>query len=277
MTDTRDLLETRFGEDLPAHDVFDHPAIARMLGRRTHRRYRDEPVEPDLVDALLHVAFSASSKSDFQQASVVVVRDAEIRRRLADLVPAMPWIGSAPVFVVFCADADRLETVCSLRGRPQPNRNLESFFNATVDAALAMQTFILAAEQAGLGCCPISVIRNHLPVVASLLSLPERVIPIAGVCLGWPEAEGHVSMRLPPQLTRHIDRYDPSEPAQAIDGYDRRRAARTPPVSPEAQRAPERFGAASFYGWSEDKSRQVHACEGAAFGAMVRAHGFTLD
>jgi FMN reductase [NAD(P)H] len=61
-----------------------------------------------------------------------------------------------------------------------------------------------------------------------------------------------------------------------VDAYDQRRAARhaTPR---EKQRDAEIFGYADFYGWSEDKARQVAAREGSGFGAAVRAQGFTLD
>src|SRR5262245_37377898 len=112
-------------------------------------------VPEPLLRLLLAAACSASSKSDFQQASVVRVEDRVERDRLAALVPDMPWIGSAPVFLVFCGDARRLERLAELRGHNVDNGNLEGFFNAAVDAALDMQTFVLAAETAGLGCCPI--------------------------------------------------------------------------------------------------------------------------
>ena len=127
------------------------------------------------------MAFSASSKSDYQQASVIKVEDPGRRADLAGLaiVPSMPWVGLSPAFLMFCADAPRLERICTLRAHPQPNINLEAFFNASVDAALVLQTFILAAERVGLGCCPISVIRNHLSAVVQILSLPAGVIPVA--------------------------------------------------------------------------------------------------
>jgi FMN reductase [NAD(P)H] len=276
MSLARDLLTARFGQNSPEHKIFNDEAIARILRRRTHRRYSDQPVPADLLDALLSVAFSASAKSDYQQASVIQVRDPDRRRQIAELIPAMPWIGVSPVFLVFCADANRLQKICDLRGRPTPNQNLEAFFNATVDAALVMQTFILAAEHVGLGCCPISVIRNHLPRVREILSLPERVIPVAGLCVGYPAGEGHISMRLPPRLTRHVDRYDDTDLARELDDYDHRRE-KVAPTSREKQRAPEKFGYADFYGWSEDKCRQAVAGEGKKFGAMVRASGFSLD
>src|SRR5437773_5359897 len=94
------------------------PALRTMLERRVIRAYTDRPVEPALIDALLDVAFSAPSKSDYQQATVLRVTDPEKRKALAALVPAMPWIGTAPQFLVFCADARRLERLCALRGKP---------------------------------------------------------------------------------------------------------------------------------------------------------------
>lgn len=272
----RALLVGRFGFAPPVSEIpAPPPELARMLARRTHRTYADKPVPEGLVDLLLCVALSASSKSDFQQVSIIKVKDPDTRARIAAHFPAMPWIGAAPVFLVFCGDARRLERIGTLRGHPQENRDLEAFLNASVDASLAMQSFILAAESSGLGCCPISVIRNQMATVAPALGLPNGVFPVAGLCLGYPAGAGHVSMRLPPAVTVHTDRYDDSRLAEEVDAYDRRRDARHG-IPREQQRNPARFGIASFYGWSEDKARQAAQPEGAAFIAHVKAHGFRL-
>jgi nitroreductase len=188
----------RFGEETePAPDLPDLPWLRQTLMRRTHRRYIERPISEALLRLLLGTAFSASSKSDFQQASVIWVRGRRSRDRLAALVPDMPWVGNAPEFFVFCGDAHRLERIGELRGHSNENGKLEGFFNAAIDAALVLQTFILAAETAGLGCCPISVIRNHAGAVAEILRLPDKVFPVAGLCVGYPAVAGHVSMRLP--------------------------------------------------------------------------------
>ena len=267
----------RFGEDgEPAPDLPDLPWLRQVLLRRTHRRYAARPVPEKLMRLLLGAAFSASSKSDFQQASVIWVRDRARRDRLAALVPNMPWIGNAPEFLVFCGDAHRLERIGEMRRRVNQNGTLEGFFNASIDAALALQTFILAAETAGLGCCPISVIRNHATAVAAILSVPDKVFPIAGLCVGYPAASGHVSMRLPLEATLHIDQYDDRRLAEGIDAYDRRRDARYS-LPRGQQRSPEIFGYASFYGWSEDKARQATRPEGQNFPAFLRRASFTLD
>ena len=187
----------------------------------------------------------------------------------------MPWIGSAPVFLVFLGDARRLEKIGELLGHKQPNGALEGFFSAAVDAALALQTCTLAAETLGLGCCPISVLRNHIDVVSEVLGLPDKVFPVAGLCLGYPAQSGFISMRLPLDATVHIDRYNEAGLTAAVDGYDRRRDGRHSIA--DRQRAPERFGTAEFYGWSEDKARQAMALEGTGFATWLRARGFTFD
>jgi nitroreductase len=272
-----DLLEARFGLRLPlGGDAPPDPTLARILARRTHRRYSEKAVPEGLVDLLLATALSASAKSDYQQTSVIKVKDRGKRDRLAALIPSMPWIGAAPVFLVFCGDARRLQRIAQLRGKPHPAGRLENFFNAAIDAALAMQTFVLASEAVGLGCCPISVLRNHADAVGEILALPDGVFPVAGLCVGYPAAAGFVSLRLPPSVAVHTDRYDDGNLAAEIDAYDRRRDARHA-IAPDQQKNPARFGQAAFYGWSEDKARQAAEAEGAAFAAYVRKHGFTLE
>jgi FMN reductase [NAD(P)H] len=270
-------LHDRFGPSAPADaDAPDSTFLHQVLRRRTHRSYAPRPVPSELVRILCLTALSASAKSDFQQATIIEVTDPQSRATLAAPFPDMPHIGTSPVFLVFCGDARRLERISTLRGHPQTNGNLEGFFNATVDAALALQTCILAAESLGLGCCPISVLRNHAGMVGEVLKLPEKVFPVAGLCLGWPAAPGFISMRLPPAITLHKDRYDDTRLPELIDAYDRARDARFS-IPRDKQRAPDAFGYAEFYGWSEDKARQAARPEGAAFPPWLRAQNFTFD
>ncbi len=269
-------LRDRFGLDVDlGGDAPDSESMRIMLLRRTQRRYTDDPVPDSFVRLLLAAAFSASSKSDFQQASVVWLKERGRRDRLAALFPDMPWIGAAPVFLVFLGDARRLERIGELRGHAPDNNGLEGFFNAAIDAALALQSCVLAAETLGLGTCPISVLRNRIAEVAEILALPDKVFPVAGLCLGYPAQSGFISMRLPLEATVHVDRYDDSGLAEAVDSYDRRRDARH--SIGDRQRAPERFGTASFYGWSEDKARQAMTPEGVGFASWLKTRGFTLD
>jgi nitroreductase len=271
----QDALFARFGErfavdeNLPGRDE-----LAHMAARRVCRRYLQREVPPDLLRLLCACALSAPSKSDLQQADILIVRENERRGKIAALMPAMPWLLEAPVFLVFLANGRRVPQVSALRGKPFPNDHLDLFFNATVDAAIVLASFMRAAEAVGLGCCPISVIRDHARAIADLLALPEKVVPVAGMCVGWPAEEGALSPRLPLAATVHEERFVEEDLAGQIDAYDRRRAATRPYRN---QRDVARFGRAEFYGWSEDKARQYAVPQRGDFGAFVRAQGFHLD
>jgi FMN reductase [NAD(P)H] len=277
MTAYSDLIARRFGDGGPVGQGVDaNETIRGVLARKTVRRYSDRMPSEDLLGLLVAAALSASAKSDFQQASILRLRETGKREAIGRLFPSMPWIGLAPVFYVFLGDARRLQRIGEMRGKPVRNGTLEGFFNASVDAALAMQTMILCAESAGLGVCPISVIRNEIDKVAAILALPDLVFPVAGLCLGYPASEGHVSLRLPRRVTTHHDCYDDGGLAFGVDDYDRRRDA-IHAIPADQHRANDEFGTAEFYGWSEDKARQAAKAEGAAFPPYLRAHGFSFD
>jgi nitroreductase len=271
------LIEARFG--LPAQAGEDRPAqgtLAAMLGRRVCRAYAARPVSEDLMQVLLAAAFSAPSKSDLQQASVVRVVDAAKRATIQGWLASMPWIAGAPELMIFCGDHRRTRRIAALRGKPFPNDTLDMFMNAAVDAGIVLQAFVTAAESVGLGCCPLSLVRDRARELAQLLELPQWVFPVAGLTLGYPAAPGALSMRLPLSVTVHRDRYDDSGFEAALEDYDRRREAARP--TPRAkQRDPERFGTVDRYGWSEDKARQYASPQRADFGAFVRAQGFALE
>lgn len=267
-------LSERFGESIAVDaGLSGLDELAHIAAHRVHRRYTERDVPRDLMRLLCACALSTPSKSDLQQADILIVRDKSRREKIAALLPEMPWVMQAPVFLVFLANARRLPFIAQARGKPFPNDHLDLFFNAGVDAALVLSTFLRAAEAVGLGCCPISVIRDHSEKMSEMLGLPDKVFPIAGMCVGWPAEPGGITPRLPLDLTMHEERYDEGDLLAAIDIYDRRRAALRPYRN---QRETERFGRAEFYGWSEDKARQYAEPERADFGAYIRRQGFSL-
>ncbi len=248
--------------------------LADMANRRVVRRYADRPIDPALLETLCAVALSAPSKSDLQQADIVIVTDNGQREKLEALIPENPWAKAGPALLVFCGNNRRHRLLFEWRGRPFVNDYLDPFFNAAVDAGIVLATFIAAADRVGLGTCPISQIRNHAAQVAQVLGLPQHVFPVAGLGIGWPSFEGVMSPRLGLDVSIHRDRYDETGLRDKIAAYDRRRNETQPY---KTQRFVERFGSDPGYGWSEDKARQYSVPERADFGAFVRAKGFKLD
>jgi nitroreductase len=268
-------LEERFGELFLVNPTLPGLAeLAHIAGHSSHRRFKADPIEPALLRLLCACALSAPSKSDLQQADILIVKDAAKRDAISALLPQMPWTRDAPVFLVFLANGRRLPQLAERKGMPFPNDHLDQFFNASVDAGIVLATFIRAAEAVGLGCCPISVIRDHAAAVSDILALPERVFPVAGLCAGWPHFPNRITPRLPLAVTLHEDVFDEANTAAAIDAYDRRRESVLPYAT---QRDVARFNRSANYGWSEDKARQYAIPQRADFGAFVRAKGFKLD
>jgi nitroreductase/FMN reductase [NAD(P)H] len=263
-------VQARFGEAPEVPRAAE--GLVDMAARGVCRLYRSDPVDPALIRTLCAVALSSPTKSDLQLRDIVVVTDPAIRARL-DAITGFDWQPAAPVLLVFCANHARQLLCHEMAGVPVANDHLDGFFNAAVDAGIALATFVTAAERVGLGCCPLSVIRNRAAEVSELLGLPDRVIPVAGLTVGWPARPPRISPRLSLGATVHENRFG-ADQAGGIREYDRRRAA----VQPFArQREPGRWGEKPDYGWSDDKARQYAEPQRSDWGAFVRAKGFCLD
>lgn len=271
----RHALEKRYADPptacTPPGDV---DALARLAGHASCRAFSEDPVAPDLVQLLCAVALAAPTKSDLQQRDIIQISKPDLRRHLNALAGGDTWVAAAPVMLIFCGNNNRQRRLHEWRGQPFANDHLDAFFNAAVDAAIALATFISAAEAAGLGCCPLSAIRNRVEDVSDSLGLPDHVFPVAGLVLGWPAAPPRISRRLPLAVTVHRDRYEPEGLHEKIQAYDQERATHQPY---EKQRYTEDFGVSDAYTWSEDKARQYAKPERADFGAYIRRQGFRLD
>lgn len=279
----RAALEHRFGASVPEVPAGEGPPACpgtwlQLATRGSCRHFLDRKVAPELIETLCALALSSPSKSDLQQRDIVIVEDRAIRSRIDGLLATGPlaqaWIPGAPALLVFCGNNRRQRQIHEWREKPFVNDRLDAFFNASVDAGIALAAFLAAAEAAGIGCTPISAIRNHAQEISELLGLPDHVFPVAGLGIGWPTREPRVSLRLPLSATVHRNRFNDAGIKEAVDAYDRRRDAAQPM---QAQRDTGKFGRADFYGWSEDKVRQYAKPERADWGAFVRRKGFRLD
>ena len=268
-----EALKLRFG-DFQGGDATagGNEAMTKLARRGVVRRFKPEPLPASLLEALCAVALSSPTKSDLQQRDILIVEDRAIRSRLDELI-GQEWLPGTPHLLVFLGNNRRQRQVHDWRGHAFANDHLDAFFNATVDAAIAIGAFCSAAEQVGVGCCPISVIRNRSEEVSQLLGLPDHVFAVAGLGAGWPSAPGNVSARLPLAATVHRDRFTDCTDA-VVRAYDERRNGIFPY---RQQRDVARFGTSPDYGWSEEKARHYAVPERADFGAFVRRKGFRLE
>ncbi|MEZ5738321.1 MAG: nitroreductase family protein [Burkholderiaceae bacterium] len=266
----RRVLADRFGEAVPVPEgTAGLPELLRMAGAASHRAWSPEPVGADLVRLLAACALAAPSKSFLQQAVIIDVRDPAQRRSVQALVPGMPWMADAAALLVFCANGRRFKRLFERRGQPFTNDHLDGFFNPTVDAAMVMMNFIQAAGAAGLACCPISMLRNEPEALTAILELPERVVPVAGLCIGYPAQARPINPRLSLRATLHEDRYGKVDDDALTDEFDTRYVAARAAALPADAPAPRR--------WSDERAYQYAQSHRPGWGAYVRSRKFRTD
>jgi len=185
--------------------------LALLLSHRSVRSFRPDPLPDGTLEALVAAAQSAATSSNLQTWSVIAVDRPEVRRELAALAGNQKHIEVCPIFLVFLADVSRngrlsAEAGVELAGMPY----LESFLVASIDAALAAQNAVVAAESLGLSTVYIGALRNDVTRVAELLGLPPGAAPVFGLCIGYAQEgrEGEVKPRLPQDAVLHHETYD---------------------------------------------------------------------
>src|SRR3954465_10033777 len=277
MSNSKTPLIDRFGPD--AADVEfggDAPSLHHQLAARgSVRKFRSDTVPDQTLRRLSALALCAPTKSDLQQRDILIIDAPLLKSRIGALLADGPlgqkWLANVPNLLIFCGNNRRQRRIHTLRDRHFANDHLDAFFNAAVDAAIALSAFVIAAEAEGLGVCPISAVRNHSGALSGLLNLPDHVSPVAGLAVGYPEEAPKISMRLPLSVTVHRNEFAEDGLDDAIAAYDRRREAAQPYAT---QRGVKEFGLANTYGWSEDKARQYARPERADFGDYVKRIGF---
>jgi nitroreductase len=194
-----------------------------ILAHRSIRHFLPRDLPPNTLETLIAAAQSAATSSNLQLWSVVAVREAARKSRLAELAGQQGFIAQAPLMLVWLADLHRLESLAARRGQPVTGTlHLEEFMVGLIDAALAAQNALLAAESLGLGGVYIGAIRNHPRAVARELALPPRVFATFGMAIGWPDraAGEEVKPRLPQAVVLHHETYRPAQDDAPIAGYN---------------------------------------------------------
>lgn len=223
MTTAQHLFQARYGDDsLPPPAVWS-PVIEHLLGHRSVRHYLPDAVSDEQLAAIVAAAQSASSSSNLQAWSVVAVRDPARRAALAGFAGDQAHVREAPLQLVWLADLARLERLAAHNGRPSAALDyLEMFLVGVIDAALAAQNAVAAAESLGLATVYIGGMRNQPEKVAELLGLPPKVVAVFGMCMGTPDPAqpAAIKPRPPQSVVLHQERYALDTQDAGIDAYN---------------------------------------------------------
>ncbi len=192
--------------------------------RRTVRQYTDAVVSDSLLADLIAQAANAPTTGNMQLYSVIVTRDDEMKRRLAPAHFNQPQVTGCSVLLTFCADFNRFVKWCRASGADPGYDNLQSLVTACMDAVIFAQQFCTVAEANGLGCCYLGTTTYNAPMIAEMLGLPRRVVPVVTLSVGYPAAKSADPGRLPVEAIMHSETYHDYTPAMVRDLYAEKEA-----------------------------------------------------
>lgn len=192
--------------------------MKNLLTRRSIRKYSEQPVSDELLNRLLTEAARTQTMGNLQLYSVVVTRSDEMKRRLAPAHFNQPMVTEAPVVLTICADFNRTSQWARCRKAEPGYDNLLSFFNAAIDALLYTQTLCNLMDEEQLGYCYLGTTVYMPQQIIDILQLPQLVMPVATLTVGWPAEEPALSDRLPLESFVHQETYKDYTAAD-IDRY----------------------------------------------------------
>jgi nitroreductase len=223
------LMRARYGAGAPETALPSNAVLEALLAHRSVRAFLPDPLADGTLEALVAAAQSASTSSNLQAWSVVAVQDPARRAKLAELAGQQGFVARAPLFLCFIADTSRLRRLGERHGQALEGLDyLEAFIVAAVDAALASQNAVVAAESLDLGTVYVGALRNKPAEVAAELRLPPGAVALFGLCIGRPDPAAppaQVKPRLPQSTVLHREQYDIGAETAAVEGYDETLAA----------------------------------------------------
>jgi len=198
--------------------------IELITSHRSTRKYTDQPISEEILKALFDAAQWAPSSHHVQAYSIIVVKNKETKQKLSELCAepggSQKYIAACPVFLVFCADYNRLKMASDMYESTFDINEVENLIVGAVDTALAAENVLVAARSFGLGGVMIGGIRNNPDEIVELLKLPRYTIPIMGMCLGYPAEEPGQKPRMPQRIVVHEEVYHEDVLAEGLAEYE---------------------------------------------------------
>ncbi|MBP3963220.1 NADPH-dependent oxidoreductase [Paenibacillus lignilyticus] len=198
--------------------------LSTIMNHRSIRKFKDERLPREQVETIVRAAQMAASSSFMQAYSIIGLTDPTLKRELRDITRT-PYVEENGHLFIFCADLQRLTVMADEQEKQDMKVMLESsmaYQIAIVDATLAAQNAVLAAESLGLGTVIMGAVKKDIVRLDQMLGLPEYVTSLFGIAVGVPDQQPELKPRLPLEAVYFENRYATDEEQQElIAAYDR--------------------------------------------------------
>lgn len=143
-----------------------------ILTRRSIRKYTNQSIPDKLLKEIIEAAMSAPSAKNEQPWHFIIIRDKVLFNKIMEFHPYAEMLKEAPLAILVCSDVTLA-------------------FNkeyAVIDSCAATQNLLLAAHAKGLGAVWLGIYprEERITGMKKLLSLPEDILPISLIPMGYP-------------------------------------------------------------------------------------------
>jgi len=160
--------------------------LKQLHARKSVRVYEDRPIAPAEKNAILKAAIQAPTAGNMALYTILDITDPAMKAALAKSCDNQPFIATASMVLIFCADYRRWYDVFCAQVEQVREPDMGDLFLAQADAVIAAQNAVVAAESLGIGSCYIGDIVENYEYHRELLKLPQYVVPAAMLCFGHP-------------------------------------------------------------------------------------------
>ncbi|MDO5759758.1 MAG: nitroreductase family protein [Bacteroidota bacterium] len=179
----------------------------KAIERRTIREYTSEPISEKTLKYILSCGQRASNCGNMQLYSIIVTQTQEGKQRLAPLHFNQPMVENSAVVLTICVDTNRFNKWCETNNASKSLNNYLFLNVATIDAAICTQAMAQAAEEKGLGVCYLGTVNYMVEDISKALNLPDGVIPVTCLTIGYPKQIPPMTERLPLEAVVHYEEY----------------------------------------------------------------------
>ena len=178
--------------------------LQQLHDRKSVRVYEDRPIEAEVKQAILEAALQAPTAGNMALYTILDITDPEIKQKLSVSCDNQPFIATAPMVLIFCADYRRWYDVFCKYVDEVRKPAMGDLFLAQADTLIAAQNAVVAAESLGIGSCYIGDIMENCEIHREMLHLPRWVMPCCMLVFGYPTEQQKQRPKPPRVALRHV-------------------------------------------------------------------------
>ncbi len=182
--------------------------LETIFNHKSIRKYKNKPIEEEITKSIIEAGIRASNTGNMQAYSIIVTKNATQKEKLWEQHFRQDMVRQAPLILTFCADLNRFNKWCKLRDCKPAYNNFLWFYTASIDAVIAAQNVAIAAESYNLGICYLGTTNYNADKIIEILELPEGVVPVTTLVVGYPDETPNLTDRLPSEAVVHYEKYN---------------------------------------------------------------------